>query len=293
MNLKAGHTISQIRQVSNRIFERILSERKIDAFNGAQGRILYVLWQEEHISLREIADRTGLAATTLTSMIDRMEAAGLVRRLPDPDDRRKTLLALTEKAGELQPDYMAVSTQMNDIFYQGFSEEEIRLCESMLERIYGNLKRHDQISQNTKSSQSPKSVQNHTRERLRQNPDRRLMMNQNVRDYVTEKVNELLNAPSCCAEAKAAAQNWLDAVGTDREADASRGLITELEMDIMPVDGLIAFAESEVGAQVFGAEMAKNAAAHGRELKAAGAKYCDCPACAASEAILKKKDELL
>ena len=118
-------------------------------------------------------------------------------------------------------------------------------------------------------------------------------MNQNVRDYVTEKVNELLNAPSCCAEAKAAAQNWLDAVGTDKEADASRGLIAELEMDIMPVDGLIAFAGSEAGTQVFGAEMAKKIAAHGEELKAAGAKYCDCPACTASAAILEKKDELI
>lgn len=118
-------------------------------------------------------------------------------------------------------------------------------------------------------------------------------MNQNVRDFVTEKVNELLNAPSCCAEAKAAAQNWLDAVGTDKEADASRSLIEELEMDIMPVDGLIAFADSEAGAKVFGAETAKKVAAHGRELKAAGAKYCDCPACAASEAILKKKTEIL
>ena len=118
-------------------------------------------------------------------------------------------------------------------------------------------------------------------------------MNNDVKSFVTEKVNELLNAASCCAEAKAAGKNWLDALGTDKESDASRGLITELEMDIMPVDGLIAFAESEAGAQVFGAEMAKNAAAHGRELKAAGAKYCDCPACAASEAILKKKDELL
>lgn len=155
MNMKAGHTISQIRQVSNRIFERILSERKIDAFNGAQGRILYVLWQEEQISLREVADRTGLAATTLTSMIDRMEAAGLVRRTAAPDDRRKTLLALTEKARELQPDYMAVSAQMNSIFYKGFSEEEIRLCETMLVRIHDNLKQHDQMFQNTKKQQKP------------------------------------------------------------------------------------------------------------------------------------------
>lgn len=118
-------------------------------------------------------------------------------------------------------------------------------------------------------------------------------MNQNVKEYVTEKVKELLNAPSCCAEAKEAAQNWLNALGTDQEADASRRLIAELQMDIMPVDGLIAFADSEAGAQVFGAETAKKVAAHGRELKAAGAKYCDCPACAASEAILAKKDELV
>ena len=88
-------------------------------------------------------------------MIDRMEAAGLVRRTAAPDDRRKTLLALTEKARELQPDYMAVSAQMNSIFYKGFSEEEIRLCETMLVRIHDNLKQHDQMFQNTKKQQKP------------------------------------------------------------------------------------------------------------------------------------------
>jgi len=34
-------------------------------------------------------------------------------------------------------------------------------------------------------------------------------------------------------------------------------------------------------------------AAHARDLQAAGKLYCDCPACAAVEAILEKKDELL
>ena len=118
-------------------------------------------------------------------------------------------------------------------------------------------------------------------------------MNQNVKDYVVRKVQELMGAHSCCAEAKAAAQNWLDALGTEKEAQASRQLVAELEMDLMPVDGLIAFAGSEAGAAVFGAEMAKQVEAHGKELKAAGKKYCDCPACAAVEAILEKKDALL
>ena len=118
-------------------------------------------------------------------------------------------------------------------------------------------------------------------------------MSQNVKDYVAGKVKELISAHSCCAEAKAAGQAWLDAVGTDKEAEETKKLIARLEIDIMPVDGLIAFADSEAGARVFGAEMAKNVAAHGREIKAAGAKYCDCPACNAVAAILEKKDELL
>ena len=45
-------------------------------------------------------------------------------------------------------------------------------------------------------------------------------MNNQWKNEVMEKVNELLKAPSCCAEAKTAAQNWLDAVGTDKESDA-------------------------------------------------------------------------
>ena len=117
-------------------------------------------------------------------------------------------------------------------------------------------------------------------------------MDQNLKSYVTEKVKALINASSCCAEAKAAGQNWLDALGTDREADQTKQLIAELEMDIIPIDRLIAFAGSEAGAKVFGEDMARQLEAHGREIKAAGAVYCDCPACAAA-AILEKKDEFL
>ena len=123
--------------------------------------------------------------------------------------------------------------------------------------------------------------------------ERSIIMSANVKDYVTQKVQELIQSPTCCAEAKEAAQSWLDAVGTDKEAEAAKNLIAELEEDIMPIDVLIGFAGSEAGAQVFGAEKAKEVLAHAQEIKASGAKYCDCPACAACEAILEKKDGLL
>ena len=118
-------------------------------------------------------------------------------------------------------------------------------------------------------------------------------MNQNVKDDVSQKVKELIEAPTCCKELKEAANHWLNALGTDHEAAATKSLIAELEEDLVTIDGLIAFAGSEGGVQVFGAEKAKEVEAHAREIKAAGAKYCDCPACAIVEAILARKAELL
>ncbi len=49
MNTNGGFLVTKVKQLSDRIFEKILSEKKIDAFNGAQGRILYVLWQGDGI----------------------------------------------------------------------------------------------------------------------------------------------------------------------------------------------------------------------------------------------------
>lgn len=141
MEIKGGNYVSQIKRLSDRILEQILAEKNIDAFNGAQGRILYVLWSRDGISLRELADKTGLAPTTLTSMVDRMEKAGLVCRMLDKNDRRKTLLALTAKAKNLEQDYKAVSDKMSEIFYKGFSDDEIRTCEAMLARILDNMKK--------------------------------------------------------------------------------------------------------------------------------------------------------
>lgn len=118
-------------------------------------------------------------------------------------------------------------------------------------------------------------------------------MTEEIKTLTRENVGKLLAAPSCCAELKQVAQAWLDALGTAQEAQQTQALIAELEEDIMPIDGLIAFAESEAGAQVFGADGAKGIAAHAKARKAAGEQYCDCPACAAAEAILVHKAALL
>jgi len=134
-----GFLMSQIRHLSERVGERLLKESGVDVFNGAQGRILYVLWEHERLTITEIGRLTSLAKTTLTSMIDRMEAGGLVERIPDKKNRRQIFVSVTEKAKEYRQKYDWISDQMSEIFYSGFTDEEITDFENQLRKILKNL----------------------------------------------------------------------------------------------------------------------------------------------------------
>ncbi|NLG02682.1 MAG: MarR family transcriptional regulator [Clostridia bacterium] len=134
------HPLSQLLIVHiSIVFEKLLAESDIEEFNGAQGRILYVLWQNDNLSIMDLSKKTGLAKTTLTSMLDRMEAAGHIVRTPDPKDRRQIRITLTDQAKLLEDRYVEVSNKMNKIFYQGFTDEEILTFEATLTRILHNL----------------------------------------------------------------------------------------------------------------------------------------------------------
>lgn len=139
MKTDGGFLITQIKQIQGRVFEKMLVDAGIQEFNGAQGRILYVLWNEDNLPIVELSRRTGLAKTTLTSMLDRLEGSGFVNREFDKNDRRKIRIVLTYKAHQLRDRYNNVSDRMNEVFYRNFTEEEITEFEQKLRCIIKNL----------------------------------------------------------------------------------------------------------------------------------------------------------
>lgn len=140
---KGGFLITKIKQVQGRIFDLLLQKAGIEEFNGAQGRILYVLWQEDGLPIIELSKRTGLAKTTLTSMLDRMDEKGFLERVVDNKDRRMIRVFLTSKAKVLNDQYNEVSSEMSQIFYKNFSDEEIITFEKALEKILYNLEQRE------------------------------------------------------------------------------------------------------------------------------------------------------
>jgi len=135
---EGGFLLAKIHQVSGRIFARILKEHGVD-INPAQGRILFALWKEDGIPISELARKTQLDKSTLTSMLDRLEKAGHITRIRPKKDRRTILIRLTEKDKNLHEVYNKVSEEMTDKFYKEFSREEIDEFENYLKRILANL----------------------------------------------------------------------------------------------------------------------------------------------------------
>ncbi|SCF10978.1 DNA-binding transcriptional regulator, MarR family [Micromonospora viridifaciens] len=74
----------------------------------------------------ELGTRTGLTTGPTTRLIDRLEAAGYVRRAPDPNDRRKVIVEPIGKPAQLDQ-VMAPARQKIGKILAGYSDEQLRV----------------------------------------------------------------------------------------------------------------------------------------------------------------------
>jgi len=74
----------------------------------------------------------------MTRMIDRLEQKGLVRRTPNPEDRRATSLEITTAGRALYPQLLAAKETVQAQFLRGFTQQEVRMLEQLLNRMLDN-----------------------------------------------------------------------------------------------------------------------------------------------------------
>ena len=86
METKGGFFITQIKQLQDRIFERLLLENGIE-ISGGQGRILFILWKTDCLTISEISEKTSLAKNTVSIVINGMVNKGIVERTINPQNR--------------------------------------------------------------------------------------------------------------------------------------------------------------------------------------------------------------
>jgi DNA-binding MarR family transcriptional regulator len=101
--------------------------QRIMGINRTDGRCLDILDRAGRITAGRLAAESGLTTGAVTAVVDRLERAGYVRRVPDPTDRRKVLVEVTEKAGKLAGEIYGGIAARGRRLLDGFSDEQIEL----------------------------------------------------------------------------------------------------------------------------------------------------------------------
>ncbi|MFW9772037.1 MAG: MarR family winged helix-turn-helix transcriptional regulator [Candidatus Heimdallarchaeota archaeon] len=138
---KGGFLISQIHQIAGRKFARKLKKHKIK-INPGQGRILFALWEKDGISIRDLTKRTSLGKSTISTMLKRMRDEGYLKIEHPPGNERTKLVYMLQQSKEMESSFEKLAEEMNNIYYKGFTNDEIIEFEENLERILHNLKVH-------------------------------------------------------------------------------------------------------------------------------------------------------
>jgi MarR family transcriptional regulator for hemolysin len=105
----------------------------------AQMPVLYALKDGAALTQKELASLARIEQPTMAQLLDRMERDKLIRRTPNPHDKRSTLVSLTPKALKKLPRANQVLLEGSQEALRGFTEREIEALSIFLLRIVKNL----------------------------------------------------------------------------------------------------------------------------------------------------------
>jgi DNA-binding MarR family transcriptional regulator len=87
-----------------------------------------------------IVDRMLVTSGTMTSLLDRLETKGLVRRTNHPDDRRKILVQITDTGRDILDVVLPLTHAFSSALFSGFSKQEHEQLTQALTRIRSRLR---------------------------------------------------------------------------------------------------------------------------------------------------------
>lgn len=106
----------------------------------AQWMILVRLEQQPGMSQNELAALIEVEPITIGRLIDRLELRGMVKRCPDPSDRRIWRLHLTDAAQPMLKEITKARVEINDILTAGLEKKDIEIVLDSLQQMKTNMK---------------------------------------------------------------------------------------------------------------------------------------------------------
>jgi DNA-binding MarR family transcriptional regulator len=139
---KPPYWINRVAFLFRAELQRAFADDGID-ITPEEWALMMVLRERAPASVGTLADLTMRDRTTVTRFLDTLSAKGMVERTPDPADRRRQQVRLTEKAVEAFPRLLGHVGELIRRAEAGIPSSEVQTAMSVLARMLANLSKPD------------------------------------------------------------------------------------------------------------------------------------------------------
>ncbi|WPX08665.1 MarR family winged helix-turn-helix transcriptional regulator [Anaerocellum danielii] len=128
-----------LRTIRRKLNNRLKSEELFDCHESltfAEQQVIMVLSENSQpMTMKDIASELGISPSTLTGIVDKLVEKGIVKREPDPQDRRKIQVFLTEEGKNIVEKVNEFRTRVLEPILKNLSPEEINLLKKIIQKI--------------------------------------------------------------------------------------------------------------------------------------------------------------
>jgi len=140
MSKKRDQSLADVVNHLSRLLTQSLGET-IAAHGVTPGQlpVLQCLWEQDGLTQRELYQRVHIEQATMSNTLSRMQRDGLIKRKPDPNDRRAQRVLLTAKAKKLEAKLADASQTVNKAALGKLKVKDKKVALELMGQMIDNL----------------------------------------------------------------------------------------------------------------------------------------------------------
>ena len=130
-----GFLLAKASQRWNELLQEAFAREGFPEVRASYGSVLLPLFEQDGLRIGEVAGRARLSKQTMTTMVRLAERDGLVKRRPDPDDGRATLVHLTKRGQRFKPVAERVLANLDELARDTLGDCAVSATERALAKL--------------------------------------------------------------------------------------------------------------------------------------------------------------
>lgn len=134
-----AQALSRTLALSNQYLMQQVERSGLRGLASSHGDILVQLFARDRMCMSELSQRIARDPSTVTALVRKLVAMGLAQTGKSPQDRRSTVVSLTDAGRALKDDFDGISARLESVWHDGIDEADLKTMMGVLEKVRGNL----------------------------------------------------------------------------------------------------------------------------------------------------------